>query len=171
MADGSGKQQKTLADIAKSCLDGAGGDRSKASAALRKVIERDARLRNELTTPLLDGACWNQIRLAAQKDRVPYWSSVSHVAKQDDAKGLKSVAEQHALDWLSYPLSSGRRLGDANHDEIVDEAVMHETHARSNAIRAAFYRKVAELVTGDNRVCDVLTNEKLETLAGDANHA
>lgn len=171
MADGSGKQHKTLADVARSCLDGAGGDRAKAATALRKVIERNSGLRNELTAPLLDSACWNQIRLAAQKDRVPYWSAVSHVAKKDDTTGLKAVAEQHAMDWLSYPLSSGRRLGDANHDEIVDEAIMHESHARSNAIRAAFYRKVAELVTGDKCVRDVLTNETLETLAGDANHA
>lgn len=163
--------KRTLLDVARQCLEDAKNDRLKASKLFRREIDEDGDLRRELIEPLLDKACWDQIRKVAHTDRKPYWASVGHQANADNTDGVQHVAQEHARDWLSYPLSCGKVLGDANRDEVLAEQSMHDMHARQNAIRARFYGKIAEKMGKAKRVRDALTNDKLDELSLEVSHA
>ena len=71
---------------------------------------------------------------------------------------------------MDYPLSCGKRLGDATGDEVSAEAGMHEMNARTNAVRAAFYRKIASAMGEAKKVSDALTNEQLNDFASEVSH-
>lgn len=162
--------KRTLLDAARDCIEQAKGDRYKAAKLFRREVDEDGGLRRELIEPLLEKACWEQIRRVAHVDRKPYWSSTVKTGN-DNTSGIASVAKKHAQDWLSYPLSCGKVLGDANRDEVDAERALHEMNARTNAVRARFYGKIVDAMGSAKRVRDALTNDKLDELSLEVSHA
>lgn len=164
------RRTKSLYEAARECIDEANGDRAEAAKTLRHRIDVDGDLRREMIEPMLDKACWNQIRAVAHKERRPYWSESAASVNEDKAAGVRSVAVQHARQWLDYPLSCGKRLADATNADVIAEAEMHDMNARTNAIRAAFYRKIATAMQDAEKVSDVLTNNQLDQFASEVSH-
>lgn len=163
--------KRTLMDAARDCMARANDDRAKAAKLFRREIDQDGDLRREMIEPLLDKACWEQIRKVAHADRRPYWASAGAQSGADNTSGVKGVAKTHAQDWLSYPLSCGKALGDANRDEVEAERDMHDMHARHNAMRARLYDKIIGAMGKAKRVRDALSNDQLEEFSAEVSHA
>lgn len=134
-----------------------------AAKLMRKTLEKQPSLFQALTASLIDKAIWEEIRGAAHRGRVPFTVVHGHAPATDSAADIRAYSDKRRLDWLEYQMSSGLRLGDADHDALTTEAAMHAANARGNAIKASFYTAVAEKVT-DGVVRDNLNHAALKTI-------
>lgn len=78
--------------------------------------------------------------------------------------------------FLSWPLSTGKRLSEATLADVVAEAEMYEAHAKGNALNGRFFRLVAARLKTLNakpneKVGKVLDDRCLEVLMGKARKA
>jgi hypothetical protein len=78
--------------------------------------------------------------------------------------GLKRAA---ATAWLSYPLAGGVKLADATHKMVTEAVKIRLDQARSMNSMAQFLRRVAEKMSGDGRVRDFWTENKLAKIAAE----
>ena len=149
----------SLSDIARTCLEQAGGDWQRAAQLMRAAIEDDPAMLRQLVSPLIDTAIWQYIR------------KVSHTFRREvqqqshsDVTGIHAVAASEEKKWLDkFLLSGGMPLGDAKKDKLSQEAQWHRTLIESSTAKAEFFQAIAKRI-GDKCVRDVLTNEQIDKI-------
>jgi hypothetical protein len=160
-------EKRSVMMVARKCLKAADGDWGEAKKLFMEEINSDLHLRDELFAPMIDRAVHDAIRQACRKIR----SEFKHRPYTGDVSGLVAMAHQHAQDWLGYPLVGGKKLGDASHNDLIEEASRHDSFARENAVMALMFKRIAGMMDGAARVRDVLSNEAIAEIDQQMRHA
>ena len=165
------REEPTLDSVAAECLENARGDNKVAAELLEGAVRKSQNLRDDLTEPLIHGACWDLIRRLVRQSRQPYWSSAAPppIDPTEQGKAQRAVAARSLYD---YPLTPSVRLGDAVKSDLLDTAEMHQGMARANAIRARWFLSIAGELPEDGIACrEVLSEDRLAALQREAEHA
>lgn len=169
MAASAKPQRRDLvAEAARRALAEAAGDVRTASRRLEAAVRTDRQLRDELTEPLLVGACYDACRMACRGQRKRSWAPPAPAAATPRATDLSQSASRvvHLASGTltMFPLPGGRPLGEATRDEISAAAGFYETQAGDMATKARWLRLVAQSVPGERKAGEVLTERRLREL-------
>lgn len=146
----------SIFEIASECLQRARGNRERAATLMRDRIKGDQELLDQLIEPLLERAVTTSVNAVIRRTRAACERTIS----RDDPRGLLSIANNERHRWFDYPLSSGKKLGDATKLNLTDEADMHASLARGNLVKTKFYRMLAQRI-GTKRVRDALDDDQI----------
>lgn len=148
-----------LFKVAREALYECDGDRVAAIELLRKWIDNDRGLFDQLINPMIDDALANAIRKVSTDDR----QTLRLVASNPDrgAAGIVAMVERTLLD---FPLPRGKRLGDATPTEVQEAAEYYRARERFNRQEARWYELVFEAMQGGSRVEAVLSHDALARL-------
>jgi hypothetical protein len=135
------------------------GDYESAATALYETIMGDKQLMKEILPQVLLNWCHEMIRGQAAQARGRIVPSTLD-ATQGGAR-LRAVIGQTLFD---FPLPGGKRLGDANGEEIGDAAAGYRQQADTLGHRARWLAAVAEKVGRSNRAEGSLSLAQLEEL-------
>lgn len=157
------------------------GDRQKAAQLFRQWVEEDKALFEQLLHPLLDQAIWNAIRQATRTARKDAWENdcdltiaplPSEMSRADSVAGLEAMAETTAHSLLdSFPLPSGKWLGDATRDEMLEAITFYHKQAHGNKVKAVFLEMVLKAMGNAARVRDRVDEQRVRALRDKASAA
>lgn len=164
--DGARPQMSPVSQAAADALQAADGDVRKATEAMLAAVRKSRRLRDALTEPLLETACYAAITAQCRKQRSRIWTPPNY---SEAGNGDRVIALARTL--LDFPLPGGRRLGDATRAEVVDAARFYTSHAEDMAHKARWLARVAEAVPDGQRVADALDEARLARLQEDSRDA
>lgn len=151
--------------------------------ALLDMMRKDSMLYAAVMTPHERPAAVELIGVGRRRDRKKTWQKTAVVmangapvekpasgTKKDwvrpsapDSRVMSLVRATEDL-LMDMRLSNGKKLGAANHDEVLKEALAYSESARELGIKARFYSAVAERVPEGKVVSDVLSEEKLREI-------
>lgn len=142
------------------------GDLAAAIKAARKRLHADPKLYGDLVEPMIAAALDEAGRHVLGDARRTAWrpAQPSGEAKASAAvrAGLVRLAASNLMD---YPLSQGKRLGDATRPTILSEAASLVTAGRGQTLRGEWLRLVAGRLRNDTqRVRQVVSEKQLRSL-------
>lgn len=155
-----------VSQAAVEALVGADGDVKAATAVLLKKVRQSRQLRDALTEPLLEQACYNAITAQCRRQRRQIWTPPNYEA---GGNGDRVIALARSL--LDFPLPGGRRLGEATRDEVVDAARFYAAQADDMTHKARWLARVAEALSDAQCVADALDEARLAELQKEARDA
>lgn len=153
-----------IAAAAAEALAAADGDAAKATKLMAEAVRADGDLRDALTEPLINGACYDAIRKQCQAQRRHIWTAPNYTTSGNGQR----VGALAAGNLLMFPLPGGMRLGEATRVEIADAAGFYQRQADDMALKGRWLTLVAQSVPYGKKVAEVLTNERLSDLRDEA---
>jgi hypothetical protein len=148
----------TISEIATNALAAADGDVVRATDAMVTAVMNSKVLYRSLMDPLVKQACYDAIRGQCRAQRRVIWETPQPSASstRDRIGGLAA-----GLTLMDFPLPGGIKVGDATRAEVMDASDSYLAQATDNAAKGRWLRLIARHVTGDAKVRDVLTLERL----------
>lgn len=156
-----------VADAAKQAFDEADGDVRAATAAMERKVLGDRVLRDALTAPLIQAACYEAVTAQCRALRRRVWIAPRHETSTPESGRVVALATGTLA---MFPLPGGKRLGEATRDEISAAADFYARQAGDMAFKARWLRLVAQSLTGTKKVKDALSDERLHELQEAARH-
>ena len=160
---------KTLStlELAKECLEEAKGDWNLAHDIGMERFKKHPKLLLELLAAHISEIFWLYIRRIAKQQRMlgPMSSSSSPSTSKDGQRlmGMRNL--------LAFPLTGGKRVGDATRPELIEQGKLYKMMASSNAQRDRWFSLVAAALPDDRKlVSDVFDNEQLNELWRQSQH-
>lgn len=157
-------ERDLVAEAARRAYEEAGGDVRAATAALEKAARSRRGLRDALTDPLISQACYDAIRQQCRGARRAIWTPPVHGKADLASDSVNRVTQLAAGTLLMFPLPGGKRLGQANRDEISAAAEFYSRQSDDMATKARWLRLVAQSLPSDSKASDVLTDARLREL-------
>lgn len=152
-----------VADAARAAFAKASGDVAAATRLMEQVVRANRALRDELTEPLIAGACYGAVRTQCRAVRRQIWSPPRREIARTHADGARRIL-RHAETLLAFPLLGGRHLGEAQREEVAAAAEFYATQAGDMATKARWLQLIAQSLPKGRKVADVLTEERLREL-------
>lgn len=150
----------TIAKIAKDSLDATGGgDVQAATKHMAARIRADRALRDALTDPLIDVACYDAVSGVIRKERRVVWMAPE--VTSDTGARIIQLASGNAASLMDFPLPGGKKLGDATRAEVSAAAEFYRRQAVDMSSKAVWLRFVAQSVPENQRVSEAMTSERL----------
>jgi hypothetical protein len=146
-----------VADYTRAAWERREGDVPGAADDLYKTLSRDRVVLTALLPRILRSWCKEQILHRMSELR----ASVTAIDTAESSARLRAVV---AMTLFDFPLPGGKRLGDANRDEIAEAADQYARQAQTISHRARWLTVVAEKVGRHNRADAALTLAALEQL-------
>jgi hypothetical protein len=163
------EQIKSLKELAQEVYDECGPDR--AETELEKRIARRPEYvaaAISLAVHYLARLCGHAVRKIIAGDEQDIGAVIlERRDKQQAAKVSKDVqrrVDTYLGKFLSWPMSTSKRLGDSNREEVGEEAEMYERQASGNAHRGRFMRLVQRRTPTGKLVGQVLSDGALAKL-------
>ena len=148
---------------AKAALDANQDDPD--SAAVWLASRRDKNLREQI----IRQGCRQVVMafFAAQRASAMSMATGRVMATLNDPEFSDRMTSRMARQafWDSYTLFGMTSIKDATREQLEQSASKRESQARGELRLAKFERQVADLLIGEQRVCDVLTSEAVEAIA------
>ncbi|GJD58690.1 hypothetical protein [Methylobacterium dankookense] len=155
--------RQELISLVKECQEQHEGDAGAAAEALYEAIRARPDLYQALADEMVWDHCSQLIHSRIGSARQSAWAKAvqapSGVAQQGE--GVRVLAGAMAGLMDNFPLPSGLLIGNATRDDLLSAADMWLKRAGTMQARAEFVRRVAERVTGEKRVRDVLKESDL----------
>ena len=156
----------TFGELMREEMKKSDSDLTAAVKAAQRRLDKDDKLYKELVVPMirsaLDEAGRNVLVLARRSAwRTPQESGE---AKVSDAKraGLRRLAVVNLMEW---PLSQGKRLGDATRPTILSESASLIASGSTQVLRGEWLRLVAGRLKDDHqRVRQAMSEKQLRSL-------
>jgi hypothetical protein len=149
--------EPNIRDVARECLEICNGDVADATKEMIGRVHRSRGLRDALTAPLIDGACYDAIRSEQHANRRVIWNTTNK-SGEDPGERFRKFATASLMD---FPLLNGKRLGDAEREEVSGTQKFYEAQSRSMGVRAAWLRLILVKLPPHKKVGDVLTEKQL----------
>jgi hypothetical protein len=165
------KRETTAYSEAVEAFDKAGGDRQKAISILVDRVRNDRRLRDMILEPLTEYACGIQIDRVLRTGRELTWRAPSTAPKQSAPNAARRVIALAEDMLLSFPLPGGKKLVDATRDEVIAASDFYSKQAENMRHKSVWLRLVAQSVSGEKRVGECVTVERLRELQEEARNA
>lgn len=150
----------TLASVARDALESADGDVQKGVKIMAARVRKNRALFMLLMDPLTDSACYSEIRGICKTDRREIWTAPNYSKSGNGAR----VKELAAGNLLMFQLPGGKLLGDARREEVEKAAHFYGEQADDMGHKARWLRNIAERVTGDKLVRQVLSDAQLRAM-------
>lgn len=154
----------SLASLVRDAWDGGAPSMPAATKALFDRVSTDSDLMADLMRRLLWTWCSDQISDHVGRLRLKAAASVGFDESQRGSR-LSSVI---ATTLFDFPLPGGKRLGDANANEVRDGAQAYAATADDAACKARWLEKVAARVGRKNSVEAALSLQQLEAIYQEA---
>ncbi len=148
-----------VSQAASEALAKAGGDVREATKAMVAKVRKSRQLRDALTEPLIEQACYAAITAQCRKARSRVWTPPNY---SEGGNGERVIALARGL--LDFPLPGGRRLAEATREEVIAGAQFYRGHADDMAHKARWLARVAAELQAEQRVADVLDETRLAAL-------
>lgn len=158
-------EETSLVDLVRQACADHPGDMPGATQALCDVVTSDPDLLADLMPRLLRAWATNHVGTYIGNLRLDAARSVG--ATDQGGARLRSSLSRSLFDW---PLPGGKRLGDANAQEILEAARFYQSASSDAAHKARWLRAVAERVGRKNRAAAALKLPELEALFKEAEH-
>lgn len=155
----------SVAAIVRQVWDSNAGDMPAAVDALYAEVTSHPQLMAQIMPSIVRAWCREQIGGHVSSIR-----AATIPSPQTAAQGSRLRAAIVAT-LFDFPLPGGKRLGDANAQEIRSGASAYEQTAQDAAHKARFLTKVAERVGRKNRCESALTLAQIEAIYEEARHA
>lgn len=152
------KPDTRLADAIEAAWDGADTN-EQAATNLLDAMHRDPALYALAMSPVEREVAMRLTGEHKRERRHYIWSRPS----QPDNR-VAALARSNAVTLLDMRLPSGKRLGDATRDEVMEAAASYRAAKEYHASKEAFFAAVADKVKAGKRVADVLTAAELEAI-------
>ena len=153
----------TASALAKSALEQGKGDPRRARQILNDRFDDQPELLEQVIDELISTAVRSYVSIELHNKRAKMIADAKR-QKIPDITGLRAMARHRRESLYNYWLTkSGKRLGDATAQELIEEANMHRMHAERNAIKAQWFAKLAEAV-GDSIVREKFKEEDIRKL-------
>lgn len=165
MAQTAEKSDVDLPALARQFL-GEDGDVRAATTAFAAYARSNRKVRDTLTEPLIEDACYNLIRRQVRSERRAIWLTPNYDEKQN-AEGALVHAARSLMDFR-LPIEGNPRLADASRDEIAAAVGFYETQAKDMAFKARWLTLVGQHVPAEKTVGDVLNDDRLRELQREA---
>ena len=156
--------REPLVNYVRAAWQAAPGDMPGAEAALFNVITNDPDLLNEIMPQVLRAWCREQVGQFVGEIRL---AAIQPVDNPSQGNRLRAAM---ATSLFDFPLVGGKRLGDANSQEIQASAQAYADTAQDAAHKSRWLSRVAESVGRKNRAEEALTLAKLNELFEEARH-
>lgn len=155
-----------VATAAAEALKGADGDVKVATRALLAQVRKQRALRDALTEPLLEAACYQAVSAQMRQQRHRVWTPPNYSA---GGNGARVIALATSL--LDFPLPGGRRLGEATRAEVAAAAELYRSYADDMGHKARWLALVAQSVPDGGKVGEVLDEARLAELQKESRDA
>lgn len=156
------EERPALSPVSKAAAEAlakADGDVKAATAAMLAKVRKSRPLREALTEPLLEQACYAAITKQCRRQRNIVWTAPNYTA---GGNGQRVIALATSL--LDFPLPGGRRLGEATREEVMAGAQFYRGHADDMAHKARWLARIAAELKPEQRVADGLDETRLAAL-------
>ena len=160
-------ERDPVADAARSAFTRADGDVAQATRLMEQAVRSDRVLRDEITEPLISGACYAAVRAQCRGARRTVWHTSRRELEHRHAEGARR-AVAHAETLLAFPLLGGRHLGDAQRAEIEAAAEFFTRQAGDMAAKGRWLRLVAEALPHGRTVAQTMDEMALRRLQAEA---
>lgn len=176
----------TARELAKRCLDQAGGNIAFAKDQMIRIVLSDDRLFRTVMEPFVDQACLRYVSEVVRNGRKSVWESastrpVSAVAAEPKKPDLRLVeankanvvalATATAKSLMDFALPGGKALRSANTDEIRKAAQYYSAIEHNSGAKARFLGLVADMVPPNKIAGHVLNDATLLELRAKAEAA
>lgn len=81
------------------------------------------------------------------------------------------MAQNYALSWMEYPLSTGMKIGDATKQDLLTESQMMIQQGREMIYRGQWMSRIADRVPFGKTVSEVLTEGQIKNMMLEAKNA
>lgn len=160
-------ERDPVAEAARDAFARADGDVATATRIMEQAVRSNRTLRDEITEPLLAGACYAAVRSQCRAARGRVWRTSRRELARQRTEGARRLMNR-AETLLSFPLLGGRLLRDAKQPEIRAAAEFFTRQAGDMAEKGRFLRLVAERIPPARAVGEVLTEAQLRDLREEA---
>lgn len=149
---------KTARELAQEAMDQCGGDVLVATELLEGMANNDADVWHALTADRLKTACYDACRGICRGERRVIWNSPGY-----DAGGKGERIKQHSATLMDWPLPGGKKLRDANKDDLLEAAGFYSAQASKMQAVSMWLERVADKVKSKT-VGQTLTDDQLRSL-------
>lgn len=157
-------------EAAQSALLDAEGDVPRATRLFAERVRRSREMRDALTEPLINGACYDLIRRVCIKERRKIWLTPDLTAREGKPVG-HDVHHLAAGNLLQFPLPGGQPLGDATREEIAEAAGFYARQAADMAWKGRWLDRIALAMPPGKRARQVFDDRKLRLLQEETRNA
>lgn len=160
------RRPQSLEDLVAACVRDAFGDTATAAQLLQERIQGNRKALQELTRPLLAGACLQAVSARIRANRPPEddWSQ-NEYEEPDTSERLFALAKSN----LDFRLPSGIILRDAFVHDVRAGALAMQDLANRKLKRAAWLEAIAARMPKHRTVEQVLDEPTLSRLLEEAN--
>lgn len=171
------KDQISIQDIAAAELAAANGDVQRAAQTMADKVRADRMLRDALTEPLIEGACYDAIRALARHERSAVWNAPSNGGGQGrpapilravppgaDRQRERMAAQLEVGGLMDFRLPGFKLLRDATREEIIEAATFYAAQSRDMRAKALWLSAVAAELKPGQTPGSVLTEPRLREL-------
>lgn len=153
-----------LRELARDCLKTANGQRDKAAEKLLRKLKRN---HPEIVEEMIMRGVRDAVDAAARASRmVPSTGTTRNPVEPGKApqQSVDAARAFNAYNFLDdYPLRDCY-LGDATHADIDEMIEYHDHNAKSNEMKANFFRSIAQKLPGGKTVRECMTSDDIAAL-------
>lgn len=159
--------EPTPESVAREVLDLCGDDLPKATKMLEQRVRSNQSLWFALTDPLIHAACYDTLRGLVRQNRAIIWTAPNY----DKGGNGDRVRHLASANLMMFPLPGGLLLKDATRVDVSRAAEFYHKQASDMHNKARWLSLIAQHVTEDKCVGDVMTAERLRELQQEAANA
>lgn len=156
----------TVTSAARDALDSADGDVRNATDLMAAQVRDNRALREALTEPLIDVACYEQIRMLCRQARRNIWLAPNYDAGGNGGR-IQDMSDRLLLD-MRLPVPGMPMLKDASRDEISAAIHFYTEQASDMAHKARWLTLVLRSVPRRKKPGAVLDEKRLRALQTEA---
>lgn len=167
--------RQLIFDATDEALEKSGGEIKNAVILLEQNVRRCSDLYNAIVESGIKDLCYEAIRLRLMHLR-------QSIVKQTNTKdralpsadrgfsdtGLSAVAAINLKSLMNFPVTGGKRLGDCTHAEVAESAQKYYAQGLTMMSRGKWLALIAQSISGNKLVKDVLTEDRLHELQVEA---
>lgn len=156
----------TVTSAARDALDSADGDVRNATDLMAAQVRDTPALRDALTEPLINVACYEQIRMLCRKERRHIWLTPNYDAGGNGDR-VQDMSDRLLLD-MRLPVPGMPMLKDASRDEISAAIHFYTEQASDMAHKARWLSLVLQSLRGKKTVGQILNETRLRAMQAEA---
>lgn len=159
-----------IRQIAAEELDRADGAVERATAAMQRRVLNDHALFRALMTPLVHGACYNEITSVCRAARAVIWRNTQPSA-EEGRRVIELTGRATARVLMNFQLPGGLRLGDATKSQVQEAAQFYLNQGNDMLIKGRWLQLINNAMPRNTTVASALTEQRLWALRRNAENA
>ena len=157
-----------LADIARESFEAANNDARAAVGLMSDRVRKNPSLFKALMLPLVEEACYSQIRKIFRGERAIIWRT-PNASDSGNGDRVVSLARGNLHMLMQFRLPNGKPVAESKKPDLEEAASFYGKQASDMSHKSRWLNLVASELAEDLTVGEVLTEERLRILQEKAN--